>query len=285
MRALIGALGTLALLGAAHADDLYVMPPLGTQLTYRLISTARIADKSLSFTTGQVYTYTVTAVNGPALEAAIRPVAVIFGCSASNTTKDCIWAAKVAGSSRDGDLVTIPLPAEIADGLTKGGILRTRYFLTEERVFPVAGPKNPDDPSDAVFGSAPLFVLTNKLVCDYNQLKDFLPLGKSDHVTLACHNIFSKTQSRAGPDQNSDQAVSAEFSYDGSGRVSLPSGDWDVQKVAVKFVPSESGKPTARVDYDIAIKLGVAVRVRSTVDAPAAHVTSESTGELIALKP
>jgi hypothetical protein len=277
----------LATIGVAHADDSYTLPAIGTGLTYRMVSTAKIPEKSLSLTTGQVYTYTITAVNGPVAEATIKPLAVIYGCAASDTSKDCAFAANVAGTTRDGDQVTIPVPGDIADGLAKGGSLKTHYFVTEERRFPMPGPRNPDDTNNAQFGVESVFVLTNKLVCDYDRLKDFLPFGKTPHLAIPCHNIFSRRQARVGgtADQSSDEAVSVEFSYGGTGHVSLPSGEWDVQKVSLKFVPSDDQQPSARSDFEIATKLGLAVRVHTTAHVPASHLSSESTSELIDIKP
>jgi hypothetical protein len=283
----VGALGVLAAIGAAEADEPYALPAVGSQLTYRLVSTASLTEKSLSFTTGQVYTYTVTAVNGPVAEATITPVAVIYSCPASDTSKDCAFAAKAAGATRDGDLVTVPVPKDIANGLAKSGSLKTQYFVTEERRFPMPGPKNPDDPSDAEFGVEPAFVLTNKLVCDYDKLKDFFPLGKTPQAALPCHNVFSRTQARVGntQDQNSDEAVSLEFTYGGPAKISVASNEWDVKKVALKYVPSDASLPSARADFEIATKLGLAVRVHTSAEIPASHLTSESTSELIAYKP
>jgi hypothetical protein len=281
------ALGVLAAIGVADADEPYALPAVGAQLTYRLVSTASLTEKSLSFTTGQVYTYTVTAVNGPVAEATITPVAVIYGCIASDTGKDCAFAAKAAGATRDGDLVTVPVPENIARGLAKSGSLKTQYFLTEERRFPMPGAKNPDDPNDAEFGVEPIFVLTNKLVCDYDKLKDFFPLGKTPQAALPCHNVFSRTQARVGntQDQKSDEAVSLEFTYDGPAKISLASNDWDVKKVALKYVPSDASLPSARTDFEIPAKLGLAVRVHMSAEIPASHLISESTSELIAYKP
>jgi hypothetical protein len=277
----------LAAIGVAGADEPYALPAVGSQLTYRLVSTAQLTEKSLSFTTGQVYTYTVTAVNGPVAEATIMPVAVIYSCAASDTSKDCAFAAKAAGATRDGDLVTVPVPKDIADDLARNGSLKTQYFLTEERRFPMPGPKNPDDPTDAEFGAAPIFVLTNKLVCDYGKLKDFFPLGKTPQATLPCHNVFSRTQARVGntQDQNSDEAISLEFTYDGPAKINLASNDWDVKKVALKYVPNDTSLPSARADFEIANKLGLAVRVHTSAEIPASHLTSESSSELIAYKP
>jgi hypothetical protein len=263
------------------------MPPVGAQLTYRLLSTLTLLDKKVSITTGQVYVYTVTAVTGPVMEATIKPVALIYGCSASDSNKDCAFAARAAGAKRDGDLLTIPVPGDIADGLARSGVLKSHYFLTEYRKFPVPGPKNPDDPNSAEFGAEPLFVLTNQLICDYGQFRDFFPLGKTQHLSAPCHNIFSRTQARVGnlTDQNTDEPVSVDFSYGGTGRVNLPSGDWDVHDVTLKLTPNDTARPLSRGEFEIANKLGVAVRTRFFVDALTNHITNEANSELIAYQP
>ncbi len=96
MRLPISVLILLATSAAALADETYPLPAVGSQLTYRLIATVKVLDRSLTIITGQVYTYTVTAVRGPVMEATITPVAMIYGCAADNTTKDCSFAAKAA---------------------------------------------------------------------------------------------------------------------------------------------------------------------------------------------
>ena len=68
--------------------------------------------------------------------------------------------------TRDGDLLAVPVPDSIADGLVKESSYKGHDFLVEERNFPMPGPKNPDDPNSAEFGDTPLFVLSNQLKCD-----------------------------------------------------------------------------------------------------------------------
>ena len=282
--ALVCALGLVAAAGVARADDAYVLPPVGAQLTYRLVSTTKVADKSISITSGQVYTYIVAAADGSTVTGAIRPVALIYGCLASATDKDCAFASKVAGVKRDGDLITLPLPDAIADGLAKESGFKLRYFVNEERKFPMPGAKNPDDPSDAEFGITPLFVLSNSLICDFEQLRSFLPFGKTPHLALPCHSVFSRTHSRIGTDLTMPEEISLEFTYDGSGHLSLPSGDWDVEKIAIKFIPNDASRPTARSEVQVAPKLGVPVKTHTFVDNSTTHASTESDSELIAIK-
>ena len=260
MRLPIFVLILLATSAAALADETYPLPAVGSQLTYRLVATVKVLDRSLTIITGQVYTYTVTAVRGPVMEATITPVAMIYGCAADNTTKDCSFAAKAAGATRDGDVVTVPVPGDIADRLAKQASLKTHYFLTEERAFPMPGPKNPDDPNDATFGSEPLFMLTNKLACDYQQFAGFFPLGNARQFTLPCHNIFTRTQSRAGSDQKSDEAVAIDFSYDGADQLKLPSGSRGTcRRFTLKNYPNRYRRTLPRTQPNslVATKLGL----------------------------
>jgi hypothetical protein len=150
-------------IGVARADDSYTLPAVGAQLTFRLISTTKLADQSV--TTGQIYTYTITSISGVNSEGTIRPVALIYGCAEADTRKDCVAAGKMTGVKRDGDLLTVPVPDGIADTLVKESGYKGRYFLVEERNFPMPGPKNPDDPTSTEFGDTPLFILSNQLKC------------------------------------------------------------------------------------------------------------------------
>ena len=62
VRAVVGALSLFVAAGLARADDAYTLPAVGAQLTFRLMSTTKLADQTV--VTGQIYTYTVTAISG-----------------------------------------------------------------------------------------------------------------------------------------------------------------------------------------------------------------------------
>jgi hypothetical protein len=284
-RALVCAFAVVAAAGVARADDPYALPAVGAQLTYRLVSTTKIADKSIIITSGQVYTYIVATADGPTVTGTIKPVALIYGCPPNAADKDCAFANKAAGAKRDGDRVTVPVPDAIADGLVKESGFKLRYFVNEERKFPLPGAKNPDDPGDAEFGATPVFVLNNSLICDFEQLRSFLPFGKTPHLALPCHNVFSRTHSRIGTDQTTQETISMDLTYDGSGHLSLPSGDWEVEKIAIKFMPGDASHPTVRSEFQVAPKLGIPVKTHTVADNSTTHVTTESDSELIAVKP
>jgi hypothetical protein len=283
--AFLGSAVLIAAIGIAHADDAYNLPAVGAQLTYRLMSTTKLSDQTI--TAGQVYTYTITAVSGATSEGTIRPVALLYGCSDGDTRKDCVVAGKISGAKRDGDLLTIPVPDDIADALVKQSGYKGRYFLVEDRTFPMPGPKNSDDPNNAEFADTPLFILSNQLKCDFATLPSFFPLGKTPELTLSCHNIFSRTHSRVAgqTDQTVEEPISVTLSSIGADKKSLPSGEWDVQKVAIKYVPDDPARPSAEGESDVAVKLGVTVMSHSLVVNKATNLTAESTSELIAYKP
>lgn len=274
--------------GPAAAEEPYTLPPVGAQLTYRATVTVKVAGKPPTVS-GMVYAYTVTAADSPLLQATIRPVGVIIDCPADSTSKDCAFAAKAEGATREGNLVTVPVPAAIADTLAKRGSLTTRYFVTENRVFPMPGPANPDDPSDGAFGTTPLFMLTTKLLCDQDRLNEFFPLGRTDRVELTCHNTFSRTEARAGPtaDANSDEAAQAVLTYGGTGQTVLPSGTWDIRKVTLRLVPpaDDTRHPTAQTEFEIADKLGVPVRSQGSIEIKAGNASVATLSELIDYKP
>jgi hypothetical protein len=285
VRALLGAAGILAAIGVAHVDNAYTLPAVGAQLTFRLISTTKIGDQSI--TVGQIYTYTLTAVSGATSEGTIRPVALIYGCTETDTRKECVAAGKMTGVKRDGDLLTVPVPDSVADGLVKESGYKGRYFLIEERNFPMPGAKNPDDPDNTEFGDTPLFLLSNQLKCDDGPLPGFFPIGKTEQLSLTCRNIFSRSHSRVAAlsDQTQEEPLSVLLSYIGADKLNLPSGEWDVQKVAVKYVPDDPSHPSAEGESDVAVKLGVTVKSHTLVTNKTASISSENTSELIAYKP
>jgi len=286
VRALLaGAAGILAAAGGARADDAYTLPAVGAQLTFRLVSTTKIGDHSI--TAGQIYTYTITSVSGADIEGTIRPMALIYGCAEGDTRKDCVIAAKMAGAKLEGGLLTVPVPDTIADSLVKESGYKGHYFMVEDRTFPMPGPKDPDDPNNAEFGDTPIFVLANQLKCDYAPLQSFFPLGKTPQLTLTCRNIFSRSHSRLASisDHTQEEPLSVELSYIGADKLSLASGEWDVQKVRIKYKPDDPSHPAAEGESDIAVKLGVTVKSHTLVTNKATNLTSESTSEMIAYKP
>jgi hypothetical protein len=284
MRLLAAAAGLLAAAGMAQADEAYRLPAVGAEMTYRMVSTPRQAGTGITF--GQVYTYIVTGADGATLEGTTKPVAMIYGCPNGSVTITCQQATANPGSQRDGNLVTVPVPSDIGDALAKQSAFKIEHFFLAMRKFPVPGPKKTDDPKDASFATEPMFVLTNTLDCDFTKLADFLPFGKTANLTLSCRTKVDRAGSRIGSlGTPTDEPISLELSYGGTARRSLPSGDWDVQKVANKVVPEGKSDPVAEAEMEVADKIGVTVRTYTAITNPTTHAVTDNISELIAYKP
>jgi len=274
----------LATAGAAHADEAYHLPAVGAELTYRLISTPGPGSPGVTY--GQVYTYIVGTAGDATIEGTIKPVAMIYGCPSGSSVTACQQAAANPAAQRDGDLVTVPVPGDIGDALAKESSFKISYFLVGLRKFAVPAATHVDDPKDTSFGAEPAFVLTNELKCDFTKLADFLPFGKTTHLSLPCHNLFERTASRTGlPDVHADDPISLELSYDGTAHRSLPSGDWEVHKIVNKIVREGSPDPVGEADLEIATRLGVTVRTHTTVTGASTGYVTDTVSELIAYKP
>jgi hypothetical protein len=79
--------------------------------------------------------------------------------------------------------------------------------------------------------------------------------------------------------------VSMEFSYAGNGWVTLPSGNWQVEKLDSKMLPKDPSHPTANTEILFSTQLGAIVRNHTTGTNPAAQSTTENTIELISVSP
>src|SRR5512136_553948 len=115
MGCLLFVVALVAAVGVARADEPRTVPAVGAKLTYRLISTTKLPDKTIS--TGQVYTYIVTSSDGTTAEGLIKPVAMILDCPGGAAYLACQEAAKTPGAHFDGDLLTVPVASDAGDGL------------------------------------------------------------------------------------------------------------------------------------------------------------------------
>ncbi|MBV8779024.1 MAG: hypothetical protein JO258_17655, partial [Alphaproteobacteria bacterium] len=156
-----------------------------------------------------------------------------------------------------------------------------------DRKFPLPAEKNPADTNDTEFSTEPFLVVTNSLVCDYEQVKDFLPLGKTAHLSMPCQSVVAQTGARSGGPKphSTEEAVSVELSDDGAAHLSLPSGNWEVRKVALKLVPKDSVHPTTDAELDIAPALGVSVKSHSAINGLPSQISTVTDSELVAYKP
>lgn len=275
----------LATLGAARADDVRAVPAVGSRLTYRFVTTTK--TPRVAVTAGEVYTYIVTAADAASAEGIIKPVALIMQCKGGAGEPGCRGAAEAPSAHFDGDLLTIPITSDVGDALAKQSRFKLAYFIQEERKFPLPGARDPAQPNLADIGPDPVMVLTNTLHCDLAGLPAFLPLGAAPHVALPCERRFERSASRDGhiPPQTISGKVSLDVSYTGSGWMTLPSGNWEVEKLAIKMIPDDPKQPMTEGEILFSRRLGVAVKTRVTGHNAAVQSTSESTSELISVAP
>ena len=282
MRHLVYAATLLAVIGRAQADDTRVVPAVGTTLTYRMLAISTMEGRSSRF--GQIYTHVVTSSDGATAAGFIKPLAMIWGCPASDATNPCVTARKSPKARQEGDLVVVPVPAEISDSLAKQSAFKVHYFITELRKFAFPGTKDPDNPDERAMGPEPAYVLTNTMECDSTELQRFLPLGKTPQITLACKATLVRVPgagSHVSPLEKND-AVSVEISDQGVGQITLPSGKWEARKFAIKVVPADSSRGGAQSEVQFSTKLGVPIKTHSIISNLSSHTVTETDSELIA---
>ena len=283
MRLFVVAVVLVAAAGAARADDARIVPSIGAKLTYRMVSTTKTPTRTTS--AGGVYTYIVTASDGTHAEGIIKPEAMIIHCDGG--AAGCGSLSEVPNAHFDGELLTVPIAGDIGDALAKQSAFKYSDFIQTLRKFPVPGPRDPKNGTLADVGPEPIFVLTNTFQCDLSGLPAFLPFGKAPHVALPCETLFERTASRDGrlPAQTIRNKVSLDISYTGNGWVTLPSGNWQVHKLAVKMVPADSSNTATEGENLFSTQLGALVKLHAVATTPSAHSTTEISTDLISVAP
>jgi hypothetical protein len=283
-RLAIFALSLLVVSDAVSADEPRTVPAVGTKLTYRLVSSTKLPDKTIA--AGQVYTYIVQSSDGTTAEGTIKPIAMIMHCDQGNDLS-CADSAKTPGAHYDGDMLTVPVSSEAGDGLAQQSYFKLVHFLLASRKFPIPSSRDPKDYNLRDFGPDPAFLLINSQNCDPAGLEGLLPFGKAPKATLDCETTFERTASRDGrlPDFTEHDSVSLEIAYAGDGWVSVPSGNWQVQKLTIKTTSKTPNRPTSENEILFSTQLGAIVRSHVVGANPAAHSTTENTVELISVAP
>jgi len=284
MRLFLGLLLMLAAASTAAADDRFV-PAAGTTLTFRLMTVTKSADRTV--TVGQIYNYVIASSDGAIAEGTIKPLALIYGCGGHETERDCAAALKAPGAKQEGDLVTVPVPPDIADELTKLSALKFHYFIIQERKIAMPGTKDPK--ADAgEFGHDLVFVLSVGMECDGATLKGFLPFGRTAMLTVPCKQTISRTPGPGTPLSpfQSTHDVAMELTDKGSGHVTVPAGDFDVRRLTLKESASTPTQTDIDGTIDFSTKLGVAVKTHSIVTPRTSQgIVVQSDSELIAVAP
>lgn len=274
----------IALAGVAWADEARDVPALGAKLTYRFVSTT--TAPSGSHTAGEVYTYIVTKSEGDTAEGIIRPVALIIHCKDGGAAPGCKEPAEAPGAHFDGDLLTVPIAADSAEALAKQSGFKFVHFIRAMRKFPVPGPRQKDG-TLADIGPEPKMVLTDKIDCNLAALDKFLPVGAATQVTVPCDTSFELAEMRNGrlSDHTLTSKISVEINYTGDGLATLPSGNWEVKKLAFKTTPADQGPRSSEGENLFSPQLGIIVQTRTVIHNTATKSTTESSFELIAVEP
>ena len=284
MRTIATLVALLATTGGAAADEGRNVPAVG-KLTYRSVSTTTIPRATL--TTGEVFTYIVTAADAASAEGIIKPRAVIIQCKEDGSDLFCKTAAERPGAHFDGALLTVPITDDVGDALAKQSAFKYAYFIQQTRKFPMPGARDPYGSDLGDIGPEPAYILTSAYQCDFARLAGFLTSGTTPHVTLACESIFERTASRDGqrPALTIRDKVSIDIRYTGDGWVMLPSGNWEVKKLAFKMTPEDPSRVGSEGESLFSPQLGVIVKTHRAGENPSAQSKSENTTELISVEP
>lgn len=297
IRALAGAIALLAATGAAHADEVRTVPAAGVKLTYRLVSTTskipdkpRWPDQLFTLRSGQIYTYIVTKSDGTTAEGVIKPDAVIIYCNDGASDRFCEEPAARPGAHFDGELLTVPVDSDSGDALSKHSFFKMNRLLMVSRLYPMPSSRDPKaDNHD--FGPEPGYTIAGTLQCDDPaKLDDLPPFGKAERITLTCETGFERSASRDGnrPPLSTHGQSTMEITHTGSGWVTVPSGNWRVEKYTSTTTPKEAESQSSEAEplfteteTLFSTQLGVSVSSHRVGHVPASQMTTEGTVELI----
>jgi hypothetical protein len=282
---IVNALTLSAGLAPAAAEEPRYVPAAQTVATYRLTTVSTINGREI--TAAQIYRVTVTASDGSTAEATITPLALVYRCPADETSKDCRAAPHFPGASRDGDMVTIPVPQEVGANLAKLSKLTARDFLRVTQVFPMPGPEDIEEVDKPKIGDAPLYLLGSAIECDDALTKGFFPLGVAAQFSVSCKTTSERAQSRvpAIKDGKSSEDFTMALTFSGRDHIAVPAGDFAVAEVKYKSTPASGHGVFVEGEWAVAENLGISVRNSALVHLPNSQNTSHLTRELIKLGP
>jgi hypothetical protein len=275
----------LGFAGSAAADAPRYAPAVGTTVTFRIMFTTNFSDRQLTF--GHIYKVTTTASDGVTAENSMTPLALIRHCPDSDTSTNCRQARNFPNITREGDLITIPIPPEIATGLTKIGKLTARDFVRYAQVFPFPGAQDPEETAKPQIGATPLWVQGNAVACDDAVLDTFFPLGKKATLTVSCTNTTERSQSRlsTAKDTKATEDVTMDLAFVGHDHIAVPAGDFEVASGTVKTTPKSGNGPTVEGDWAFVETLGFSARSTLLTRFPNSPNTVHVMRELIKVGP
>lgn len=283
---IVNALALSAGLMPAAAEEPRYVPAAGTAATYRLTTVMTVNGREM--TAAQIYRVTITASDGVTAEGTITPLALVYRCPADETSKDCRAAPHFPGATRDGDVVTIPVPAEIGAKLAKLSKFTAHDFLRVTQAFPMPGPEDIEEIDKPKIADAPLYILGSAVECDDALTKGFFPLGVAAQFSVSCKTTSERAQSRvpAIKDGKSSEDFTMALSFAGHDRIAVPAGDFAVAEVKYKSTSAPGGHGVfVEGEWAVAENLGISVRNSALVHLPNSQNTSHLTRELIKLAP
>ena len=282
---IVGALALSAGLSPAAAEDPRYVPAAQTEATYRLTTVITIDGRET--TAAQIYRVTVTASDGITAEGTITPLALVYRCPADETSKDCRAAPHFPGASRDGDMITIPVPPEIGANLAKLSKITAHDFIRYAQVFPMPGPEDLDEVDKPKISDTPLYLLGSAVECDDALTKGFFPLGVAAEFSVLCKTTSERAQSRvpAIKDGKSSGDLTMALSFAGRDHIAVPAGDFAVAEVKYQSTPASGHGAFVEGEWAVAENLGISVRNSALVHLPNSQNTSHLTRELLKLGP
>jgi hypothetical protein len=127
-------------------------------------------------------------------------------------------------------------------------------------------------------------IVPNTVHCDAAALNALLPFGKAQEATIPCENSAERSGGGAKP-TSGNSSLSLDVSYQGGGRVALPSGEWDVPKLSVKPILPAGSSASTLMEMQFSDELGAPVKSHSMVEALNGKFITETDSELISASP
>jgi hypothetical protein len=270
---------------AAAADNPRYLPAVGTTATFRLLVTTNSGGNER--TVGQVYRVAITANDGTTAEGTLTPLALVWHCPAADTSITCKQARYLPNVSREGDLLTAPLPADISGELGKVGKMTLRDLLHVTQVYPLPGLQDLGETEQPRIGSVPLAIQTTALDCDEAALRPFFPFGSAARISVVCKMTVEVSRSRlsAVKDATNTHDVTYELSFAGHEHIAVPAGAYEVAVIKFKSTADSADGAITEGDWEFAENLGLSAKYSSLTRFPKSTNTTRVVRELIKVEP
>jgi hypothetical protein len=275
----------VGLAGSAAADNPHYLPAAGTSVTFRLLVT--VTSGGSEHTVGQVYRVATTASDDTVAENTLTPLALVWRCPDGDTSSGCEQARHLPTSKREGDLITVQLPADVSSALGKIGKLTVHDVFRFRQVFPVPGLLDTSEIAKPQIGTTPLVVQTTALECDEAVLKPFFPFGAVAKITVPCKFTVETSQSRLASikDGSHTSEVNYELSFAGHEHIAVPAGSYEVAVIKFKSTPASGDGPVTEGEWAFVQNLGFTAKYSSLTRLPNSTTTPRVVRELIKTEP